>query len=235
MSDELTPQEKEALDRLPRERMPAGLEDRVVGAMRARGLLGGRRRVIVLTNTRAAGLLAAAFAVVIGAYAIGLHSGDESGLVPPAMEEAKKNERADRQPATLEKKSRAEIADETPGAASTAVEAIVLSEGAPVEKSAEGTLAQRGRAEPETEAADRVAARPSAPTEPALKANAPAARMLASEADSPRPAGRTFLLGGIPILVDAPDSVRVTQEEAGGLILIQTTDGTIRIRRTDGR
>ncbi len=59
MSDELTPEERKAIDSLPRERMPAGLEGRVVDAMRDHGFLAKRRRLIMLTNTRAAGVLAA--------------------------------------------------------------------------------------------------------------------------------------------------------------------------------
>ncbi len=76
MSDELTPEEKEAFNSLPRERMPVGLETRVVDAMRDHGFLAKRRRVIQLTNTRVAGVLAAGVALVIGAYSIGLHRGE---------------------------------------------------------------------------------------------------------------------------------------------------------------
>ena len=76
MSDELTPEETEALKNLPRERMPVGLEGRVVDAMREHGFLAKRRRAIVLTNTRAAGVLAAGVALLIGAYSIGLHRGN---------------------------------------------------------------------------------------------------------------------------------------------------------------
>ena len=76
MSDELTPEEMEALKNLPRERMPVGLEGRVVDAMRDHGFLAKRRRTFVLTNTRAAGVLAAGVALVIGAYSIGLHRGN---------------------------------------------------------------------------------------------------------------------------------------------------------------
>jgi hypothetical protein len=75
MSDELTPEERKAIDSLPRERMPAGLEGRVVDAMRDHGFLAKRRRVIMLTNTRAAGVLAAGVALIVGAYSFGLHRG----------------------------------------------------------------------------------------------------------------------------------------------------------------
>ena len=75
MSDELTPEERKAIDSLPRERMPAGLEGRVVDAMRDHGFLAKRRRMIMLTNTRAAGVLAAGVALIVGAYSFGLHRG----------------------------------------------------------------------------------------------------------------------------------------------------------------
>lgn len=92
MSDELTPEERKALESLPRERMPVGLEGRVVDAMRDHGFLAKRRRMIVLTNSRVAGVLAAGVALIIGAYSIGLHRGGaeevrhaytELGVPPP--------------------------------------------------------------------------------------------------------------------------------------------------------
>src|SRR5262245_54710514 len=86
MSDELTPQELEALKNLPRERMPsAGLEDRVVASMRDRGILSTKKtaRVIHLTNPRLAGLIAAAIVLVVGAYSIGLQNGDRGAIMAP--------------------------------------------------------------------------------------------------------------------------------------------------------
>ena len=76
-NDELTPEEREALAHLPRERMPsAGLEDRVVAAMRERGHLSRKpARVIRLSTSRGAGLLAACLVLMIGAYSIGLRRG----------------------------------------------------------------------------------------------------------------------------------------------------------------
>jgi len=75
MSDELTPEEKAAFESLPRERMPAGLEAKVVDAMREHGFLAKRRRVIELSRGRVAGLLAASVALVIVGYSLGLHEG----------------------------------------------------------------------------------------------------------------------------------------------------------------
>src|SRR5262245_52712859 len=77
-NDELTPEEREALANLPRERMPsAGLEDRVVAAMREKGHLSTRKpaKVIRLTTSRVAGLIAACLVLMIGAYSIGLRYG----------------------------------------------------------------------------------------------------------------------------------------------------------------
>jgi hypothetical protein len=84
MTDELTPKEKEALKKLPREQVPsAGLEERVVGALRERGVLPKqRRRKVEITNSRVAGLLAACVALVIGAYSIGLHRGGGDQVLP---------------------------------------------------------------------------------------------------------------------------------------------------------
>jgi len=76
-NDDLTPEEREALSSLPRERTPsAGLEDRVVAAMREHGHIARKpARVIRLTTSRVAGLLAACVVLVIGAYSIGLNRG----------------------------------------------------------------------------------------------------------------------------------------------------------------
>jgi hypothetical protein len=84
MTDELTPEERDALKDLPRERAPsAGLEDRVVAAMRDRGHLVARKpaRVIRITSTRMVGLLAACAVLVIGAYSIGLYRGVDRSVL----------------------------------------------------------------------------------------------------------------------------------------------------------
>jgi hypothetical protein len=70
---ELTPPEKKALETLPRDRMPnAALEDRVVGALRDRGVLvSPRRRVIELTARRITTIVAASLALLAGGFAFG--------------------------------------------------------------------------------------------------------------------------------------------------------------------
>lgn len=70
--DDLTPDERRAFETLPRERMTdAGLEDRVVDALRRRRVLRRRRRVFELTPGRVAGLVAASLAFITGGFALG--------------------------------------------------------------------------------------------------------------------------------------------------------------------
>jgi len=85
--DELTPSEKKALESLSRERMPrAGLEDRIAGALRDRGILGGQGRKAagrrgagaVRPGVRSAAVLAASVTLVlggVGGFALGHWSG----------------------------------------------------------------------------------------------------------------------------------------------------------------
>jgi hypothetical protein len=74
---ELTASQRKAFETLPRERIPsAALEDRVVGALGNRGLLGPRRpRVIELTGWRIAAVAAAALALLTGGFALGQWAG----------------------------------------------------------------------------------------------------------------------------------------------------------------
>jgi hypothetical protein len=74
---ELTPEEKRALETLPRERMPhAALEDRVVGALRNGGVLAPpRRRVIELTAWRIAAAAAAVLMLLTGGFTLGQRVG----------------------------------------------------------------------------------------------------------------------------------------------------------------
>jgi hypothetical protein len=98
MTDELTPEEQEALKNLPRERMPVGLEGRVVEAMRARGFLARRRRTFAITGGRAAGLVAACVALMIGAYSLGLHRGGDDAVPPRLATVPSDDERAALEP-----------------------------------------------------------------------------------------------------------------------------------------
>ncbi|UCF06084.1 MAG: hypothetical protein JSV33_03370 [bacterium] len=74
---ELTPSEKKALETLPRDRIPnAALEDRVVSALRDRGILGQpRRRVIELTARRIATIVAASLVLLAVGFAFGQWAG----------------------------------------------------------------------------------------------------------------------------------------------------------------
>jgi hypothetical protein len=77
--DELTPFEREALDALPREQTPGPrLEERVVQALRERGVLGPRRRRISeLTSVRVALAAAAAIVLLLGGFALGRWTGGQ--------------------------------------------------------------------------------------------------------------------------------------------------------------
>jgi len=70
---ELTPSEKKALETLPRDQLPnAALEERVVGALRDRGIIvPPRRRVIELTSSRIAAAVAACLVLVAVGFAFG--------------------------------------------------------------------------------------------------------------------------------------------------------------------
>ncbi len=72
-NDELTPSELEALEKLPKERMPnAALEERVIKSLRAGGVLrGSGRPVLVLTFPRALAAVAAVLLLVVGGFALG--------------------------------------------------------------------------------------------------------------------------------------------------------------------
>ncbi len=59
-----------------------------------------------------------------------------------------------------------------------------------------------------------------------------------SDADAPAPPARgararAYHLNGTAFIVEAPDSVRIVEDEAGRVLLIYTSDGVIRIRLAD--
>jgi hypothetical protein len=76
--DDFTPLEQEALEALPRERTPSPfLEERVVKALRDRGVLRSRkRRTIELTAVRIAASAAAAVVLLVGGFALGRWTGE---------------------------------------------------------------------------------------------------------------------------------------------------------------
>ncbi|MDH4036218.1 MAG: hypothetical protein OEX18_00180 [Candidatus Krumholzibacteria bacterium] len=271
MSDELTPEERKALDSLPRERIPAGLEERVVGAMREHGFLEKRRPAIVLTQTRIAGLLAACVALVIGAYSVGLHRGGD-GQAPPAFERVKPDEpgRLNQPAATLPEEEAAEpvataktlVADqpakEQPRQAAPSKDEAREDE----QKLAEGSLESKQKrsraaqpAAPAQSEADRaarnaalekgLASRDNELDDVLESAETPAATAVLQEQAAPAPDAReaagkknstptfTFVLNGVAVTVETPDSVRVVQDAQGRMLLIYTSDGIIRIRVAD--
>jgi hypothetical protein len=74
--EELTPEERRAFDALPCERIPNhALEERTVQALRGRGLLGSPARPGILVQAKWLAVAAAAVAVVVGSFALGLHTG----------------------------------------------------------------------------------------------------------------------------------------------------------------
>jgi hypothetical protein len=258
MTDELTPEEKEAIARLPRERMPAGLETRVVDAMREHRFLPRRRRTIELTTGRVAGLLAASIAVMIGAYSIGLHRGDGSRILPAAeapapgtlgrLDEpttALEREVEPAAPADALEKDAASTDEARQNVAGRAEEpkrevaaqslpaAPAASDEATADRPADSGARKRTAAMEGSDVAE--SARAQAPA-PAAAMNESVARLEQySAAPGVSKAPLTFLLDGTPVIVEAPDSVRVTEDERGRMLIIYTSDGIIRIRLADER
>jgi hypothetical protein len=254
MSDELTPEERDALKNLPRERTPAaGLEERVVGAMRERGFLARRRRAIEITGGRLAGVLAASVALLIGAYSIGVHVGGDS--VPlPAVATLQRDNRVVGTP-TGEARQSNEAANEPAAGGAQRPAASDADKGRaaePAEKKAPAPATPPARAEERNQALTRnleaEMSRAAAKQEAIVSEPADAASAQGSlkAADRPRlqsaaqaviapKAPLTFLLNGVPILVEAPDSVRVSEDAQGRILLIYTSDGIIRIRLANER
>jgi type IV secretory pathway VirB10-like protein len=247
MTDELTPEEKEALKNLPRERMPVGLEARVVEAMREHGFLTKRRRTIVLTGSRVAGLVAASVALMIGAYSIGLHRGGGDVVVPPAatLTESERGP-VDRAPPPPPEERAERIAARGAGEPAVAEadekvipesqEEKVATPTAPPAPSDEALADRTRQSRPEEEApaqSRREAASPPATEALALSPaaeDAGRARMMKFDAaPQPKKQSFTFLLNGSPLSVEA-DSVRVTEDERGRILHIYTPDGVIRLR-----
>ena len=262
MSDELTPEEQEAIRNLPRERMPAGLEERVVGAMREEGFLARRRRTFVLTNTRVAGLLAASVAVVVGAYSIGLHRGEGERAVPSLSKftevgQAESTREGDAAPGRLEAprvdapapeaKAEAPAADALTESrdrarANELPETRELSEALSSSDTDESKKDLALQLKPKEEEAlmdalgsvesseeKESAQRQAAPSRSSAGARPPQVGMMAESAKEPL----TFVINGKTVVIEAPDSVRVVQDDQGRMLLIYTSDGIIRIRLTD--
>jgi hypothetical protein len=256
MTDELTPEEREALKSLPRERTPsAGLEDRVVAAMRQHGVLARKpARVIRITSTRVAGLLAACLVLMVGAYSIGLHRGvdnnvlkniepsgsnvsgfsgreEDTGLKPPASEESVARKDA---PASVPESA---VRDEgTLKSDAPPLEWKLKTTQLVVPRDAKKEQAAAKENEVRESVDDALApSSSSAMTPPAPAARTAAPMQLESKAatEGLTKRSRTFALNGGTLIVDAPDSVRVVQDAQGRTLLIYTSDGIIRIRLAD--
>jgi hypothetical protein len=81
-NDELTPQEKRALESLPKERVPSAfLEERVVRGLRKHGILRARGgRAIELTGSRITAAVAACIAFVVCGFALGFWANGQRGV-----------------------------------------------------------------------------------------------------------------------------------------------------------
>lgn len=251
-NDELTPEEREALANLPRERMPsAGLEDRVVAAMRERGTLAKKpARVIRLTTSRTAGLLAACLVLMIGAYSIGLHRGvnnevltkveprenhfsretgrTELGVPPTVSDElARSQPQIESQPEALEAKDQAANEPAAPKLKwDLNVPKLAKSTDAKKEVRSDQVTESMQKQFTEGIASATDMAAPSSPPMPAqLRAKA--------SAEGTMVGSRAFALNGGTLIVDAPDSLRIVTDEQGRTLLIYTSDGIIRIRLAD--
>ena len=248
MTDELTPEEKAALESLPRERMPAGLEARVVGAMREHGFLAKPRRMVALTNGRVAGVLAAGVALMVGAYSIGLHRRDGSALLPPTATLQRDEGRLAETPTetSVSKDVAGERTDEAERPATGAVEPERALESKTPSSESMTPPASSGEAEkplarePVAEEKAVGSARGEDIAPPERGSLSAQGKLNKSSDQAPRPPAasspallsqpRTFFLNGLPVLVEAPDSVRVIQDDQGRMLIIYTSDGIIRIR-----
>jgi hypothetical protein len=256
MTDELTPEEREALANLPRERMPsAGLEDRVVAAMRERGHLSRKpARVIRLSTSRVAGLLAACLVLMIGAYSIGLHNGISNEVLrkvePTSSALSTEPAREEEQDLGVKPPAATESPRRDQAEPATAAEHGFVDKKAPPFEPKLNTpqlvapkdakrKAERAKEDELTENmaksfTDRLssAADVAAPA-PASKSAAPMQLQSNIAANESPATWRTFVLNGGTLIVDAPDSLRIVQDEQGRTLLIYTSDGVIRIRLAD--
>jgi hypothetical protein len=199
-------------------------------------------------------LLAACVALMIGAYSIGLHQGGGDDAVLPAVVPADRDDRgraAEPAGGVPEAKRKAKAPAPVEEAEPATVEAESPPAGATPPPVGEGRVAADEVRQAQTDDADRhVQEQPEqlvareeqvAPTAPRQAREARDARVLASKQSSDRAQAETstltdeaqlpvFMLNGFPVVVEAPDSVRVAQDDCGRVLLIYTSDGTIRIR-----
>lgn len=255
MSDELTPEEQKAFDSLPRERMPAGLpagmEERVVDAMREHGVLAKRRRMVELTNSRVAAVLAASVALVIGAYSIGLNRGGGEVPVPLQPVSRETAQRAE-PPEEMQLPRRAKPESAPPSEAFVDADTKKNTSETKMSKDLAASDSPAPQSHPATaEREDR--ARSAGETDALAKEETEAAAPAATLSESPQAASKagrvqvpsamldatvtakqtlTILLDGSLLTVEA-DSTRVTEDKRGRILIIYTRDGAIRIRLVD--
>jgi hypothetical protein len=224
--------------------MPAGLEERVVDAMREHGVLAKRRRTIVVTNSRVAAVLAASVALTIGAYSIGLHRGGRPDVVPfPATaprESAFEDAGAPRQNAP-------ELARGETGVASEAKKDLAESRAKDMPAASAPSAAAdevfAGRAaepelQPERDALAKEAPAPApssevaSPQSDSRAARAPSAALRSEAAFELPKRTLTFYWDGAVHQIEA-DSARIDEDERGRILIIYTPDGVVRLRLAD--
>jgi len=251
MNDDLTPEEREAFSKLPNERTPpAGMEERVVAAMREHGHLARKpARVIRLTNTRVMGLLAACALLIVGAYSIGLHRGvGQSTLTSVEPYGVTLSESALEQPRDERigvKTPPGELSAQGSEVVSSEMDKQLLEKKAPAfaPKLNVPQLAPPPATTKEKPAKDEVARtmtesfsqRLTKPDNMPAPAAAPAEMPITVGVvkNGENPLSRRFVLPGGTLVVDAPDSVRVVKDEEGRTLLIYTSNGIIRVRLAD--
>ena len=260
--DDLTPEERDALSSLPRERMPsAGLEDRVVAAMREKGHITSRQpaRVIRLTTSRVAGLLAACLVLMIGAYSIGLHGRVSHEVLKNIEPQPREYANEARQDELMKQKPAAggQLQVKSQPAANAPEQDFIKKDAPPFEpKLATPKLVQSQDARKENKPArDEVsesmqktfsegianglpgATDMPAPSSPPLaskmRAQSAEPRVSSSAMSTLSTTSRSFAITGGTLIVEAPDSLRIVTDEHGRTLLIYTSDGVIRIRLAD--
>ena len=137
--DELTPREREALDSLPRRAVPSpGMEDRIVSALRQRGLIGEKRRgVISIGPARLAAVAAAGLVLVAGSFAAGrltVSPVDATTGESPSRASTKAERAASREEVPVSTAGKTAVAKDTPAE----MPVMASAESSPVNSAAAG-------------------------------------------------------------------------------------------------
>ncbi|HET6347481.1 MAG TPA: hypothetical protein VFH88_00205, partial [Candidatus Krumholzibacteria bacterium] len=237
--------------------------------MRERGFIApagtraARGRLVHLTSSRVAGLLAACIVLMVGAYTIGVRHGENPvlrgvvepqrqplhvveerpGIAAPRLDELK-TAPADNEPAA--QKPAGGVAQPVSSASNSAITESFTDRAEISARASKDAEAPRKSDVPQSPAASgalaagkveagNVATMEKKQTTAMMPAPAPALRaMQPTESMQSTTVGQhSFVINGTAFIVDAPDSVRVIQDAQGRVLLIYTSDGIIRIRLAD--